>query len=89
MNLGLFLKRKRIERNLTQKELGLTLGEINTQYVSNWERGLCSPPSHALDKVMEVLKIKKENLIESMLKDSLLLINAKVYPKKVAKKKIV
>jgi hypothetical protein len=39
-NLGNFLKQKRIETNLTQRELATALGNMNSQFVSNWERGL-------------------------------------------------
>lgn len=86
-NLGLLLKNKRLERKLTQKEVGLSLGSVNTQFVSNWERGLCAPPSHSFEKLIVLLKIERETLVEVMLQDSFLLIQSKVYRKKSSKKK--
>lgn len=85
-NLGNFLKHKRIEANLTQRELAHALGDMNSQFVSNWERGLCAPPSHCFQKLIELLKVNREQLVEVMLEDSKMVIEAKVYKKKAKKK---
>ena len=84
--LGIYLQKKRLEKNLTQNELAHSVGKIHTQFVSNWERGLCAPPSHAFAKLIEVLKIDQKALVEIMLQDSLMVIQSKVY-KKAPKKK--
>jgi transcriptional regulator with XRE-family HTH domain len=86
VNLGNFLKQKRVEANLTQRELASTLGNMNSQFVSNWERGLCAPPSHCFQKLIDMLKINRENLVHIMLEDSRIVIEAKVYKKKAKKK---
>lgn len=85
-NLGNFLKNKRIETNLTQRELASALGNMNSQFVSNWERGLCAPPSHCFQKLIEMLKVNRESLVQIMLEDSRMVIEAKVYKKKSKKK---
>lgn len=86
-NLGNFLKKKRIERNFTQRELASALSDVHTQFVSNWERGLCAPPSHCLQNLIELLKINREALVGVMLEDSRATIQAKVYKKKSSKSK--
>lgn len=85
-HLGNYLKNKRIETNLTQRELAQALGDMNSQFVSNWERGLCAPPSHCFQKLIELLKINREQLVQVMLEDSKTVIEAKVYKKKAKKK---
>lgn len=86
-NLGNFLKDKRIEQTLTQRELATALSDVHTQFVSNWERGLCAPPSHCLQNLIELLKIKREELVDVMLEDSKAVIEARVYKKKISKSK--
>lgn len=86
-NLGKFLQNKRHESKLTQKELASILGNMDSQFVSNWERGLCAPPSHAFEKIIDVLKLNREKLVEIMLEDSKATIEAKVYKKKIKRNK--
>jgi len=81
-NLGLYLKEKRIEHGYTQAELAEELGDVHSQFVSNWERGVCAPPGHCFQYLIEVLKLNREKLIHVMLTDSKLLIEAKVMKKK-------
>ena len=81
-HLGSFLKRKRIDSGYTQAELASSLGDVHSQFVSNWERGLCAPPSHCFQKLIEVLKLSREKLVEVMLADSRVAIEAKVFKKK-------
>ncbi len=80
-NLGTFLKQKRIESNLTQKELAHSLGNMNSQFVSNWERGLCAPPSHSFQRLIDVLRINRDRLVEIMLDDARTVIESRVYKK--------
>ncbi len=81
-NLGKFLQSKRFESKFTQRELATKLDNMDSQFVSNWERGLCAPPSHAFEKIIEVLKLNREGLVEVMLADSRITIEAKVFKKK-------
>lgn len=83
-NLGSFLKVQRNKNNLTQSELAIAL-KLHSQFISNWERGLCAPPSHCFDKLIAKLKINREALVGAMLLDSKATIEAKVYKKKPTK----
>lgn len=85
-NLGNYLKNKRVEAKLTQRKLASSLGNMNSQFVSNWERGLCAPPSHCFQKLIDMLKLNRDNLVKIMLEDSRMVIEAKVYKKKSKKK---
>lgn len=61
--LGKYLKEKRIAANLTQAELGRIL-DYTPQFITNWERGACSPPAHTLRKLVRILKIPEKELLQ-------------------------
>ncbi len=77
-NLGNCLKEARIAQGLSQKEVGDHLG-IHPQYISNYERGLCSPPMYSFDKLMKLLKADREKVVTAMLEDSRIEIEGRVY----------
>jgi len=81
-NLGQYLKEKRIKNKFTQVDLATSLGDVHTQFVSNWERGLCAPPSHCFHDLIGVLKLNRADLVKVMLEDSKKIIESKVYNKK-------
>ncbi len=85
-NLGTFLKQKRIDSGFTQNELATKLGDVHSQFVSNWERGLCAPPNHSFQKLINVLKINKQKLVDVMMEDSKISIEARVLNKKKSRK---
>lgn len=80
-NLGLYLKEKRLIANLTQAELSQAL-KVHVQFVSNWERGLCAPPSHCFNQLIEVLDLNREELVNVMVTDSRIAIEEKIFKKK-------
>lgn len=84
-SLGNFLKQKRVAKGLTQRELAEALGNLNSQFVSNWERGLCAPPGHAFQQLIDLLSINRKELVEVMLVDSRKVIERKIFPKKQRK----
>ena len=66
-NTANVLKDLRLEANQTQLEFGKRIGVPESQFVSNWERGLCMPPAHAMKKLLRGVsqsnkKMIKENL---------------------------
>jgi transcriptional regulator with XRE-family HTH domain len=88
-HLGRYLKQKRIESDYTQMGLADTLGDMHSQFVSNWERGLCAPPSHKFQKLISVLKLNREKMAELMLEDSRIMIEEKIYLKARSNRKAV
>lgn len=75
---GLTLKVAREKAKLTQKQVA-TPFDLNPQFVSNWERGTCAPPNNILIDLLGVLKLSRKKLIEAMLQDARVKIEAKVY----------
>jgi transcriptional regulator with XRE-family HTH domain len=80
-NLGKFLKNARSDRALTQKDVAEKLG-LHVQFVSNWERGICAPPGHSFQKMIQLLRLDRSELVDVMLTDSKSYIQSKVYKKK-------
>jgi transcriptional regulator with XRE-family HTH domain len=87
-HLGLYLKNKRTEKKMTQAQVALALKDVHVQFVSNWERGLCAPPSHSFQRLIEVLRLDRDKLVSVMLDDAKTEIEAKVFKKKLKKKSI-
>lgn len=52
-NLGQYLKVRRLSLGLTQAELSAKL-KVHVQFVSNWERGTCAPPSHCFQLALDI-----------------------------------
>lgn len=80
-NLGQYLKQKRLDEGFTQTQLSQSL-KVHVQFVSNWERGLCAPPSHCFHKLIDVLRLNREHVVNAMVQDSKRVIEAKVFKKK-------
>lgn len=78
-NLGKYLKQRRLSLGLTQGELAELLSDVHVQFVSNWERGKCAPPSHSFEKLIKVLQLSRQKLVKVMVEDSKASIEAKVY----------
>lgn len=55
---GRWLASIRESRNMTQAELGRRLN-MHSQYLSNFERGLCMPPKAKLKRLTRILNISR------------------------------
>lgn len=76
---GDVLRRLRLKQQMTQMELATALG-LHSQFVSNWERGLCAPPEHCHKHLAKVLKFKeneREQFFEAISEDQLKVIQKK------------
>lgn len=62
--LGSYLKRKRIEANMSQAEVAYLLGYTTPQYISNFERGICSPSLKILNQLAGAFKINMREFFE-------------------------
>lgn len=67
VEIGKYLKEKRTAAGLTQKQVSIHLGYSSPQFVSNWERGESLPPPPKLKKLVRLLKIPAEQLINMIL----------------------
>lgn len=61
--LGTYLRRKRELVKLTQAEVADALGYKSPQYVSNWERGASCPPAHGLRKLVKILHLDRNEIL--------------------------
>lgn len=70
VRLGTLLKNKRIEKGITQMSLARDLGYSSPQFVSNWERGMCSPAFDTLPTVCKILGIPRKEIIEIIIDET-------------------
>ncbi len=69
-NVGRYFRAKRIKSGLSQEEVVKSLGYTSIQIVSNWERGICSPPSRILKSLMKLYKIDKKEYLEFFISET-------------------
>ena len=62
--LAEFLKNKRLNAGLSQRDVADKLGYSTPQFISNWERGVSHPPISALKKLGDLYKVSAEDLFE-------------------------
>ena len=80
--LSSYLKEKRMERGLSQLDVAKVLGYSSPQFVSNWERGLVSPPLETVAVLIELYKVPPNEVIEYILKETRTYLEAHLKPKK-------
>ncbi len=68
-SFGEYLLEKRERIGLTQGEVARALGYSSPQFVSNWERGTCSPPFKKIKKIAVIYEIPLDELYD-VLSDS-------------------
>lgn len=57
-----FLKTARTRAGLSQKEVAVALGYKSSQFVSNWERGISSPPIRTLRRLCSLYKANESEV---------------------------
>lgn len=67
--LAEFLRSKRIAAGLTQADVAGKLGYTSPQFISNWERGLASPPAFILKDLAKIYQIPADDLFQRLLKE--------------------
>ena len=60
--IGEELKRLRVKAGLKQKEVASKLGYSTPQFISNWERGISSPPVKSIKTLAGIYKTSPEKL---------------------------
>jgi len=64
-----FLKSSRESSGLTQKNVADKFGYSTSQFISEWERGIRSPPAQVLRRLVDLYEIDPEQLYEIMLEE--------------------
>ncbi len=62
--LALLLKEARLEVGLSQVDLADKLGYETSQFVSDWERGIHSPPVKNLYKICKLLGVAEQKVFD-------------------------
>jgi transcriptional regulator with XRE-family HTH domain len=62
--LGEYLRDLRLKSSLTQRDVSETLGYSSAQFISNFERGISSPPLKKLSVMQKLYKADVEQLIK-------------------------
>lgn len=61
------LRESRLKKGFSQAELADIFGYESAQYISDWERGVSSPPMKKLAKIVEALDIDMDRLFDLLL----------------------
>lgn len=67
LTIAQLVKKRRMELNLTQKELAKLLGYRVPQFVSNLERGTCDIPKNKLKRLCRVLMLDQSTVYNILL----------------------
>ena len=65
--LGEYLQVMRIKADLTQREVSLELGYSSAQFISNFERGISSPPLKKLKELIRMYRMPVEKVMSLVL----------------------
>ncbi len=63
IELSKYLKQMRCRAGLTQKQVAKVLRYESAQFVSNWERGVATPPVAALAVLIKLYGLNLDHLI--------------------------
>ena len=66
--LAAALKKLRLARGLSQTEVAKKLGYSSPQFISNWERGLASPPVKVLKRLAALYETDSNQLFNMVVK---------------------
>jgi DNA-binding XRE family transcriptional regulator len=84
--LGIFLKDKRSAAGLSQADVAKKLGYTTSQFISNWERGLSTPPIDVLKILADMYDISADHMLKAVLDSTIhrvtLNLRRKFYGKK-------
>jgi transcriptional regulator with XRE-family HTH domain len=76
--LGAVMQRCRIARGLSQKEVATALGYATSQVVSDWERGIRSPPGPVYRKLVKLYQVAPQVFYEAILEERTLILQKKL-----------
>lgn len=69
--LALFLKEKRTQSGLSQKDVATKLGYSTSQFISNWERGISQPPINILRTLADMYHVSAEQMFNVLLEETM------------------
>jgi transcriptional regulator with XRE-family HTH domain len=69
-SLNDYLRQKRVDSGLSQLDVARELGYSSPQFVSNWERGLVSPPLETIAVLVDLYKIPSSEVVSRILDET-------------------
>ena len=79
--LASFLKEKRSQSGLSQKDVATKLGYSTSQFISNWERGISQPPIHTLRTLAQMYNVGAEQMFEVLLENTMIQVQEELKKK--------
>lgn len=71
LSFSQYLKESRMAAGLSQRDVSEKLGYTTSQFVSNWERGMSTPPNKAVKKLVELYKVPMDEFLDLLLQETL------------------
>lgn len=81
VNIGKYLKDKRVKSGLKQVEVAHSL-KCKSQFVCNWERGASIPPWRLMKSLVKLYRISENEFVPFMLKEYELMVKTELGIKK-------
>ena len=78
-SLADILKHTRESAGLSQRQVADALGYQSAQFISNWERGVSTPPIKTLKRLGDLYEVSADTLYNSMLNDTLRKVEADLH----------
>ncbi len=79
--LAHFLKEKRSQSGLSQKDVATKLGYSTSQFISNWERGISQPPIHTLRTLAQMYAVGAEQMFQVLLENTMIQVQEELKKK--------
>ena len=71
MSIGENIRRARIEKGITQRELGERLGGISQQQIGQWENGNKNPKLETIHRIANALQVDISEIYDLPIKTSI------------------
>jgi transcriptional regulator with XRE-family HTH domain len=86
-SLGVFFKEKRSNMGMTQLDVARKLGYTSAQFISNFERGLCSLPLPAIRKLTQLYKTDGKRVFELIMAEQESYVQEQLFGRKAGPKR--
>lgn len=81
--IGTYLKNLRKDAGLSQGDVATALNYSSNQFISNIERGVCTPSPNIIHKFLEVCNVSGGKAVEDLLEIQLKFLTAELKGRKV------
>ncbi len=83
--LSTYLQKARLNAELSQKQVADELGYTSAQFISNMERGVCSPPLKTIRTLIDLYRLDPNELFVILLSEQERVIRDSIYKTKSKK----